>query len=322
VAEGVIGLASAVLAVALGQPELLIMSVMSFAAMTGVMSKATDGLADTFEALGMSDTAAKILSGVAVTVAVVAATFIFAPESSAEDIASEASSLAGGSDAAASGGEEASTLQQIQETLSSAGNKVRSFVKAVNLFNKLPVRANLMLMALAQSLSQTNVVTNAAVAMAPSKDKDEVKRRAALAMGIIAAIVSIGAGSAALEGATGAQGLNDTAFAKLFNGSKIEASTLMNIGSTLQRGGLYGSALASVYQGFTMVQQGLGEGKLGELQAGYQLLETAVKLSSSATTQDQQAMASTLKNQAISNRGISQLMQDGFAQLLTTGSPV
>ena len=324
IADIFVAAVSAVVALITLQPELLIITVVSLASATGVFKDITNGVSKLLELCHVPDKVAKITAAVLVSVCVtVAAAACGDPEqilnSTAEAGVDVAEDVVNGT---------ASTVEEIGETSSEEASqgimdKLSSVFKKIgekNPFRKLPKRVNIAAFAGMQAISQTGVISTLVEMGLESnkhiskKKRKEIEMALNIALAVAAAIVTMGAGGAAM-GSTGAKvAMDTTSFS-----SKIMANA-----SNFYVLGALGQGAAGFTEGTFQIQQGKLEEALSTIKAGLTLINEAIDMSSNETADDQKNRSDMIKSEKMGAQTISNLMNGmaGFAELFTEYSPV
>lgn len=346
--EVLAGVLLTIVAVVLEQPELLIAAVICFAGAAGLLSKASDGIAKGLEAMGVPPEVAKILGGVIVTLLVIALT------AGAASFAGVGTGAAAAADTAADATEEGMEMTEMGASIgedageatsetadsSNALSKAAKVFKKLNFFRKFGAKTNLMIMAGAQSASQTKVLSNIVGELAyaiaegtghkkeAEKDKKEAEMIAGIIVELMTVIASVGSISALGEGASSAANMaedateNTSALSRVFSGFKelglsstgqrimmaINVLTQLEIFST----GVAGSSFE--------IEQGEGQIALSKYQADTILNNIAIGMNNNEMSSSQKFIAQREKQFKTSDKAIVNVMkgEEAFAQLLCT----
>lgn len=328
IAEDILGGLAVIGGLLLGQPELVVMGVLSIMAGSGLLNDATKGVSDMLVAMGMPKQDAKMIASVVMCVVIIVASVAACdPEEAVEEVAETATEDT--SDAA----EDAGTLKKLANQIKeSRGGKL--FKSAME---KLGPRGRAGIMAGSMSISSTDAVNNLIVGLftftdSPEEVKKWKKKHAKLlqdleivveAVCMTAAMVTgIGAGSVAKDAADGEKlsvlaeklGTSTTKLAKVL----ASAQDLTLVGGTAVE------ASATVREGTIIMQEGTLKEGLAYNQANLGLLKVCMEMLADDTSAGQRHLGDAEKAQKTDDRSATQLAKgvQEFAKVSTQNSPV
>lgn len=297
-AEAFVAAFSAIAAVITCNPELLIITAISILAMTGVMSKITQGISDVLQDMGVPKDAADVIAAAVVVIIVMVATLGMGEAAAAETVAEEATT-------------------EVAADSSSFISKVKNLLQKINVFNKLSPRANLMIVSAVQSISSTGLITDLAeLIMAHTnvskKERQLVEQILSYIVAAIAIIVSIGASTGMATSSSASNTVAD-----------MDAKFLKFSRAFFRIAG-FGQAAGGLTEGGLNISKGILQKDLAIINANMILIRTAMEMDNTQTTEDQKHQAAELKQQSVGNRSIMDLAkgEEGFANLFTRHSPV
>lgn len=306
----IVAVVSAIAAIITMNPELLLITVISVMAATGLMSKITGGLSDLLQLMGVPKDAANAIAAALVVVIVMIATLGTGEGAAAEVVAdSAAEDGIEMTDMAASGAEDTAS------NASSFTDKASALFKKINPFSHLSTKANTVILGAVQSIASTGLINNLAeLIMAHAKVSAEERKKVEEILGmivaIVAIIVSIGASAGAIGKAAGKVGQMSENFVQF-------QQAFFRLGAYVQLAG-------GGTEGGLNIARGVFEKDLAIINANMALIQTAMNMNNTVTTDDQKHDADVIKQQNVGNRSLSKLMdgEKGFADLFTQSSPV
>lgn len=306
----IVAVVSAIAAVVTMNPELLLITVISVLAATGMMSKITQGIADVLEDIGVPKDVANAIAAAIVVVIVLICTLGTGEAAAAEVAVDSAEDGVEMSNMAASGVEDAA--EGAATDASSFSDKASALFKKINPFSRLSTKANTVILGAVQSIASTGLINNLAeLIMAHAKVSAEERKKVEEILGmivaIVAIIVSIGASAGAIGKAAGDMSENLAKFQQ----------AVFRVGGFVQFAG-------GATEGGLNIARGVFEKDLAIINANMALIQTAINMNNTVTTDDQKHDADVIKQQNVGNRSLSKLMdgEKGFADLFTQNSPV
>jgi hypothetical protein len=359
IAEAVVTALVVGIALAFGQVEIAAMAIVMYAASaSGLMSKAESGLAKGIEAglkaCGAHGKDLKLISNIIATVVILvviaALTFMIAPEDIAGEAVNGAENI--GEEAADEGSNAVEMTDVTEDTSTTTEESTEKVSRIRQILRKLrlPTKANMMIMALSQSISQMNIPQTVLDGMEinhklSDEQKQKIEMIVTLVVAIMALLASVGSGDAladtmsegGVKGGTSAAAkalgkvfgdISETAVGQMLNRvSKIleELSGMKAIVwmERFRRVVATGEAGLQIAEGSVLLEQADLDQLLGEDQAGMDLAQMAVNTNSSEQSDTQKQLASTLKQQRMSDQNLDLFAgEKALARVLTTQSPV
>jgi len=309
----IVAIVSAIAAIVTFNPELLVITAISVMAATGLLSKITQGIADVLEDMGVPKDIANVVAA-AVLVIIIMICSLGTGEGAAAEVVAETATEDGVEMANMAGEAAEDATAATENTASNASTfmeKAGAFFKKINLFNRLSLRANTMIVGVVQGIASTGLVTNIAQLIMDhtkmsKEEQEKIQEILSLIVAFIAVIVSLGGTAASAEKATA------QASSKLFQLSR----NLSLIGGISQ-------GVGQAAEGGLQISQGVLEADLAKIKASMELLMVAMNMNNTNMTEDQKNDADIIKEQNTGNRSLSKLVagEQGFTALLTQYSP-
>ncbi|MBS0629829.1 MAG: hypothetical protein JSS30_06360 [Verrucomicrobia bacterium] len=303
--EAFVAVFSAIAAIVTCNPELLLITALSILAMTGALSKITQGISDVLQDMGVPKDVADALSAAIVVVIVMIASLGTGEAAAAETVADTVATDV--TEAAETAAEGAGTAASDSTSLL---NRLGSGLK--NLLSKISPKAVIAL----QAISGTGLVSNIAEsimlhASVSEEERKKIEQILSMIVAVIAVVASLGSSFGAV-----AQSTSD--IAEQFGQNFVKFSrALFRVGGLVQAGG-------QAAEGGINISQGFLEKDLAVINANMTLIRNALEMNNTQTTEDQKHDADIIKQQNVGNRSLMDLMKGeaGFAQLFTQYAPV
>jgi hypothetical protein len=333
----------AVISIAFGQVEIAVLALtMTTLATTGAFEKMADGISELLQKAGMSKMAADIVAKVFVLVVVIAVSFAVAPTSAAAEVTDAVDE---GTEMTTFSSQEAE--EEVAEEVegaatsesSSAANtggslltKLGKVWKAVNLFNRLSPRTNLVIMNTIQTLSQINVekiVDDIPPGQMSNEEKERLKTILSIVIMIATIIASVGGGSAITETMAASKVGAGSRLAKLFPiiskfALRVDAKTLTVL-ENLRRAASFISSATQAAEGIFTIQQGALSAEFAASNADLEVNNILMEMQSASASSSIKYDGSIEQQHASADKNFLEKFAAGekaFAQLFTVNSPI
>lgn len=333
IAEDVLGAVTVIAGCVLAQPELVVMGALSIAAGAGLFQDATKWTAEGLMALSkagvlpaMTQEEANVVAAIAVCIFVVAVSVAASDPEAAVEEAGEAT----GEEATDIAGEESTSALDSTETENkSVWQTIKNsrIVKGISAFNKmLGPRGRMFLFSLMASLNGTQAVQKsyefgATMNHVSKKEQKKIEQKITLAITIASMIIMTltGAGAAA-DGQSLAEG--ETLLSRL-GLSQLEPK-LMVAGDAAVGLGVLGSSAAQLGEADVIWNIGKLNKQLADNNAVVQLMDTLIKMNSTAEKESQEAQEKVVESIRTDVKATTGLMDGiaGFANASVYSSPV
>lgn len=342
------------IALAFGQVEIAAMTIaMTALSVSGAFEKAADGVSSLLQDCGVPKLTADIIAKVFVLVVVIALTFYCAPESAAgeavdtgTEIGEEASNTAIEMEEMGSSAEStASTASSTASDATSFASKLGKVWKTVNLFNRLSVRSNMIIMNTLQALSQINVnevIEDIPQGQMSDSKKKELEQILTIVIMIATLLATIGSGSAMSEASSAGKVVSGSSrmsrsltpifktigrlFSPVVKATATAGGAAVLTGAEITRQALMLAAAGlQIAEGTILINQGNLTKDLAKATANMDLVQVLMEMMNSSAINTIKHDGNVQQQHMSQDKHFQETFAAGekaFAQLFTTYSPV